>query len=260
MNPRVVLVTGGASGMGRIFAQRMAERGSAVAVLDRDLVGLEDVAGNSSQIHAFHCDVSNLHEVRSCVEQVTRELGSIDRAVHCAAIMPTAPLVEQDAEEIRRLMSVNYGGTVNVAKTVMPTMLERGAGELVIFGSTGGSVLVPECGAYCASKAATNAFAEVLIEETRGRGVHVMLVCPPLVDTPLLLQARDSSDPKMIRDSISRKRLADPESIIDEVERGLSRGCEILLPGIEAKLVMLARRIAPRLLWRLLHHFDRGTS
>jgi NAD(P)-dependent dehydrogenase (short-subunit alcohol dehydrogenase family) len=258
VDPRVVLVTGGASGMGQIFALRMAERGSKVAVLDRNLEGLEDTARRSEQILALPCDVTDLNEVRTIVEHVTQDLGAIDRVVHCAAIMPTAPLVEQEADEIRQLMAVNYGGTVNVTKAVLPAMLERGAGELVIFGSTRGSVLVPECGAYCASKAATNAFAEVLIEETRGSGVHIMLVCPPLVDTPLLLQAAQTSDPKMIRDSVAKKRLADPDSIIDEGERGLTRGSEILLPGAEAKLVMLARRIAPRLLWRVLHHFDRS--
>jgi short-subunit dehydrogenase len=244
--------------MGRIFALRMARRGCTVAILDRSLAALEETAQHSERILAFPCDVTNLQELRTIVEQVTADHGAIDRVVHCAAIMPTARLVEQDTDEIQLLMAVNYGGTVNVTKTVLPAMLERGAGELVIFGSTGGSVLVPECGAYCASKAATNAFAEVLIEETRGSGVKVMLVCPPLVDTPLLRQASESSNPKMIRDSLARKRLADPETIIDAVETGLKQGREILLTGAEAKLVMLARRIAPRLLWRVLHHFSRS--
>jgi len=258
VEPRVALVTGGASGMGRIFALRMAQRGSKVALLDRNLEGLDETAGHFGQILAFPCDVTKPQELSTIVEQVTQDLGAIDRAVHCAAIMPTAPLVEQDTAVIQQLMAVNYGGTVNLVKSVLPGMLERGAGELVIFGSTGGSVLVPECGAYCASKAATNAFAEVLIEETRGSGVHVMLVCPPLVDTPLLHQAAETSNPKMIRDSIAHKRLADPNTIIDEVERGLTRGSEILLPGFEAKGVMLARRLAPRLLWRLLHYLQRS--
>jgi short-subunit dehydrogenase len=258
VNPRVALVTGGASGMGRIFALRMAQRGTKVALLDRSLEGLRECAEQSQRILAFPCDVTNLQELRTIVEQVTQDLGPIDRAVHCAAIMPTGTLAEQDVEVIQQIMAVNYGGTVNVTKSVLPGMLERGAGELVLFGSTGGSVLVPECGAYCASKAATNAFAEVLIEETRDSGVQVMLVCPPLVDTPLLRQAAETSNPKMIRDSVAQKRLADPESIIDEVEKGLTRGSEILLPGLEAKLVMWARRFAPRLLWRVLNHFQRS--
>jgi short-subunit dehydrogenase len=136
-------------------------------------------------------------------------------------------------------------------------MVERGAGELVLFGSIGGWVPVPECGAYCASKAAIHAFAEMLIEETRGSGVHVMLVCPTLVDTPLLEQATATSNPKAIRDSIAKKRFADPGFVIDEVEKGLARRKEILLPGIEAKALIWVRRLAPRLLWKVIRRSNR---
>ncbi len=243
--------------MGKIFALRMAERGTRVAVLDQDVRGLEAVAERCENIHAYHCDVSDRENVDAVLTRVVAELGAIDRLVHCAAIMPTARLIDQDAELIERLMHVNYGGTVNLAKAVLPAMLQRGAGEVIIFGSTGGAVLVPECGAYCASKAATNAFAEVLIEETRGSGVHVMLVCPPLVDTPLLQQASETSNPKIIRESIARRQLVAPDRIVDHVERGLADGVAILLPGVATKLIMWARRISPRLLWRVILRSNR---
>jgi len=118
-------------------------------------------------------------------------------------------------------------------------------------------VLVPECGAYCASKAAVNAYTEVLIEENRGSGVHIMLVCPALVNTPLLQQAVETSNPKNIRDSIKNNRLADPDAIIDAVERGLKKKTEILLPNTEAKILSWMRRLAPRLLWKFIHHTNK---
>jgi short-subunit dehydrogenase len=136
-------------------------------------------------------------------------------------------------------------------------MAQRDAGELIIFGSTGGSVLVPECGAYCASKAATNLYTEMLIEETRGSGVRVMLVCPALVDTPLLQQAVATSNPKVIADSIAKSRFADPELIIDEVEKALRKRTKILMPGAEAKAVMWLRRMSPGLLWRIVRLANR---
>ena len=257
MSTQVALVTGAASGMGRIFAVRMAKRGVQVAGLDRDAQTLEATARDRDGLHAYQCDVSDLASIEAVTARVIDDLGTIDRAVHCAAIMPAARLVDQDVAQIHQLMTVNYGGTVNLTKTVLPHMIRRGKGELVLFGSMGGFVLVPECGAYCASKAAINAFAEVLIEEVRGSGVRVMLVCPPLVDTPLLQQALATSNPKSIRDSIATQRLADPERMIDEVEAGLARGTEILLPGVEAKLLMWARRLAPRLLWKIILRSNR---
>ena len=256
--PRIALVTGGASGMGKIIALRMAARGTRVALLDRNASLLEEAGKTSPNLHPFACDVMGLDEVREVVAAVRRDLGPIDRLVHCAAIMPTGSLLEQEAEVIRRLMEVNYGGTVNVVKAVLPEMLDRDAGEIVIFGSTGGSIFVPECGAYCASKAATNAFAEILIDETRTSGIHVMLVCPPLVDTPLLQQAVETSNPKTIQYSIENRRFMDPESVVDQVEKGLTRKTEILLPGIEAKVLMRARRFVPRLLHSVIRLADRS--
>jgi short-subunit dehydrogenase len=171
--------------------------------------------------------------------------------------MPTSKLAEQDTREIRGVMAINYGGTVNAVQAVLPGMAQRDAGELIIFGSTGGSVLVPDCGAYCASKAATNLYTEMLIEETRGSGVRVMLVCPALVDTPLLQQAVATSNPKVIADSIAKNRFADPELIIDEVEKALRKRTEILMPGAEAKAVMWLRRMSPGLLWRIVRLANR---
>jgi len=243
--------------MGRIIALRMAKRGTRVAIVDRDAEKLENTVKESEHLTAHLCDVTDPQQVTEVVALVREALGPIDRVVHCAAIMPTARLVDQDGDEILRLMKVNYGGTVNVSKAVLPAMIERGAGELVLFGSIGGTVPIPECGAYCASKAAINSFAEMLIEEVRGSGVHVMLVCPSLVDTPLLEQATATSNPKNIRDSIANKRFADPEFIIDEVEKGLTRRTKILLPGTEVKILTWVRRLAPRLLWKVIHLSNR---
>jgi len=257
MFPQVALVTGGASGLGQIFALRMASRGTKVAILDTNDPGLEATAAQSDNLYSYHCDVSDLDEVSQVVSKVIEELGPVDRLVHCAAIMPTAKLSHQDIAQIHKLMTINYGGTVNIIKVLLPAMKERRSGQIIIFGSLGGSVLVPDCGAYCASKAAVNAFAEVLIEENRGSGVHIMVVCPTLVDTPLLIQAVETSNPRSIRDSIKKNRLADPDSIIDAVERGLEKRTEILLPNTEAKILSWFRRLAPRLLWKFIHHSNK---
>ena len=257
MEPKVAVVTGGASGMGKIIALRMAGRGIRVAILDMNEVGLESTTKESGNITAYKCDTSDLAQVEDVIAKITAALGTIDRVVHCAAIMPTSKLMDQPAALINKMMAVNYGGTVNMTKTVLPAMQKRRAGELVIFGSIAGSVLAPDLGSYCATKAATNAFTEVLIEENRGSGAHVLLVCPPMVNTPLLKQATDNSNPKNIRDSIEKGRLADPNFIIDQVEAALANRVEILIPGAEAKITMWMRRLFPRLLWKIVHLSNR---
>lgn len=253
MKSNVALVTGGASGIGQVHALRMAAKGTKVAVLDFSESALEQLAAQSSNIFPFHCDVTDLNKVQERVSEVVTTLGNIDRLVHCAAIMPTSPLPTQKIAEIQHIMNVNYGGTVNVTNTVLELMRAQGWGEIVIFSSLGASVPVLECGAYCAAKAAVSSYGEILIEENQGSGVHIMVVCPPLVDTPLLRQATESSNPKAVQNSIADKRFLSPDYIVDAVERGLQKKAKFLYPSTEAKVLAGLRRFFPTMLWKLIH-------
>ncbi len=253
------LITGGASGMGRVFAMRMAAQGIQVSCFDWNDAALAEMAGLDN-IHPLKVDVTDSVAVSQAVAVVTAQRGAIDRLVTCAAIMPTAKLALQSVEEIRRIMDVNYGGTVAAVQAVIGDMLERNAGEVVIFGSTGGKVYVPECGAYCASKAATEAYFDVLLEENRESRVQMMLVCPALVDTPLLQQAVESSNPHNIQYSVKHKRFASPEWIIDQVEKGLLRKTRVLKPGWDAKIMMWIRQHFPALAWKIMHLSNRPST
>ena len=187
------------------------------------------------------------------IADILERFDSIDRAIHCAAIMPAGKLATMPAETINHLMTVNYGGTVNVVQTALANMLANDTGQLIVFGSSGGSVLVPDCGAYCATKAATNAYMEILMEENRSSKVQFMLVCPPLVNTPLLDQVMSWAQPRMLSDSIANQRYMTPEDIVAAVEKGLQKNVKILWPNMEAKILQWLRRFSPRLLWKLIH-------
>lgn len=248
---KVALVTGAASGMGRIAAQRLAKQGATVAAVDLNEAGLEETAKGFDTIRRYSCDVSDLEAVRSLFARVEGELGTIDRVTHAAAIMPTCLLAKATPDWVERLMRVNYDGTVNVALTAVGPMFARRSGDLILFGSVAGYVMTPHMGAYCATKAAVNAFGELLIRENEGSGVRILLVCPPMVNTPLLKQALDTSNPRSLQQGISQGRLADPEVIVDEIEKGIESGKTILFPG-EAKMLWRMRRFVPNLLWRLI--------
>jgi NAD(P)-dependent dehydrogenase (short-subunit alcohol dehydrogenase family) len=248
---KTVLVTGGASGIGRAFVERLSQQGWRVCVVDMNESALAELA--SVNVSTFLCDVANLDQVKATVKEIVERVGSIDRLIHCAAIMPAGKLATMAAETTNLLMSVNYGGTVNVVQTVLQDMLARNAGELIVFGSTGGSVPVPDCGAYCATKAATHAYMEILAEENRETGVQFMLVCPPLVNTPLLEQAMATAQPKMLSYSIEQQRYMTPDDIVDAVENGLKKNVRILWPNMEAKILQWLRRFSPRLLWKIIH-------
>lgn len=249
---KVALITGGGSGMGQICAWRLADAGAEVALIDVNDLGMETTARGRSNIHPFHCDVSDFDRVKDVVATIARDLGPIDRVTHAAAIMPASPVIEDDVDRVKRLMRINYDGTVHVTMATLPAMLERNSGDFIWFGSVVAYALTPHLGAYAATKAAVNAWVETLMWENQSSHVRMLLVCPPMTDTPLIQQAVSTSNPRSIQLGIERKIAADPEAVITAVERDLEKGKRISFPHPMAKGLYGMRRLAPGLLWKII--------
>ena len=183
-------------------------------------------------------------------------LGPVELLVHAAALMPSHKLAEHTHEGMERLFRINYFGTTYMVRAVLPGMLERGAGRIIAFGSIAGIALVPKMGAYCATKAAVNAYMEVLQNEIRATGVRAHLVCPPAVNTSLIDQTLATDSPGSIIEARESGRLADPEKIVNAIEKGVARDRDIIYPG-EARLLYLWRALFPRLWWKTVMHFEK---
>jgi NAD(P)-dependent dehydrogenase (short-subunit alcohol dehydrogenase family) len=219
-----VLISGAGSGMGQLAARRFAIRGLKVAALDVNDAGLAETAAASDNISTWHCDVTDGDAVARTIREAEERLGPIGTLYNAAAIMPLGKLAEQDAETIHRIMDINYGGTVNVAKAVLPGMLERGDGVLVNFASMAGWLPILLSGAYNASKFAVVAFTEVLYHENRDSGVRFACVCPPVTATPLLEQGRATAWPKMLDAAWNRRRYSTvSRTVSDRISSGSFR-------------------------------------
>jgi NAD(P)-dependent dehydrogenase (short-subunit alcohol dehydrogenase family) len=249
---RVALVTGGGSGLGRIAALRLAEQGAAVAVVDIEETGIKETQRlGGDRIFPYRCDVTDADAVSEVVAKVETAHGPIDRLVHAAGIMPAGRILETPAERLLAPMKVNYFGTVHVTKAVLPGMVSRNRGDVVLFGSITGYSASTNFSAYCASKAAVNTYGEILIHEHRHTKLRMILAAPSAIKTPLLDQAV-AGGPKALVDAVTAGRAADPEDILDRIEKGLERGTKLLVPG-EARATWLLRRLSPALMWRLVH-------
>jgi NAD(P)-dependent dehydrogenase (short-subunit alcohol dehydrogenase family) len=247
---RVALVTGAASGMGRLAARRLASGGAQVAALDVNEAGLRETRGDDARIHPHAVDVTDARAVAELVRRVEAELGPIDRVMNAAAIMPTDRLLDQDAELVNRIMAINYGGTANVTLAALPGMIARRRGDLVNFASVAGWMPTLHFGAYNASKFAVVAFTEVLAHENRASGVRFACVCPPPVATPLLDQAK--SQPKVL----DQLPPIAPETVLDAIERDLERGRLMVYPDRNASATVWLRRHFPRFTWWNIHRVE----
>ena len=256
MAGKVALVTGGASGMGQITARRLAKQGAKVAIFDVNEQALQDTAAETDNITAFRCDISSLEEVETKVAEVASTLGPIDLLVHAAALMPSHKLIDHTHADMERLFRINYFGTTYMIRAVLPSMIERGTGRIIAFGSIAGVAMVPKMGAYCATKSAVNTYVEVLQNEIRHTGVRVHLVCPPAVNTPLVDQTINTDTPGSILEAKKSGRLGDPEKMIDAIEKGVRKNKDIIYPG-EAKLLYLWRTLLPKLWWKTVMNFEK---
>jgi NAD(P)-dependent dehydrogenase (short-subunit alcohol dehydrogenase family) len=252
---KVALVTGGASGMGRISALRLAQEGAKVAIFDLNEAALQATAAESPNIRAWRCNVADREDVDARVAEVERDLGPIDRLTHAAGIMPSHAVMDTTLEQAHRLMDVNYFGTLHLVRAVVPGMVARNRGDVILFGSVSGMALVPKLGAYAASKAAVNVIGETLAYELGRTALRIAVVIPPAVNTPLVDQSISTDAAQALRNAKQSGRLADPAKIVEQIEQGLEKGRKAIYPG-EAKFLELWHALAPRLWWKTVLQFE----
>ena len=253
---KVALVTGGASGMGRVSTLRLAAAGAKVAIFDMNEAALADTAAQSPNIRAWRCNVADWEDVQARVAEVERELGPVDRLTHAAGIMPSHAVMDTTLETARRLIEVNYYGTLHMIRAVVPGMVARNRGDVILFGSISGMALTPKLGAYAASKAAVNVLGETLAHELGHTALRIAVVMPPAVNTPLVQQSLDTDAAKALRNAQKSGRLSDPAKIVEQIEQGLEKGKKAIYPG-EAKFLELWHALAPRLWWKTVLKFEK---
>jgi 2-hydroxycyclohexanecarboxyl-CoA dehydrogenase len=183
LKDRVVVVTGGASGIGRATALAFAGEGARVASWD-----LDERATRASGEIGVVLDVTSESAVQAAVARTADALGPIDHLVHAAAIGSGKfgfPFTNLRPDDWPRVLQVNVMGMVNVAHAVAPGMAERSRGTMVFVASVAGQIGSQTDPPYSASKAANINFAQCLAKDLATRGVRVNTVCPGMVQTPL---------------------------------------------------------------------------
>jgi 2-dehydro-3-deoxy-L-rhamnonate dehydrogenase (NAD+) len=175
---RTALVTGGASGIGAATAARLRTSGAEVAVFDREPVeGFVSVTG----------DIASSADVDAAVRQVERDLGRIDVLVNSAGV-PGESLrtVDVSDDEWQRVFAINTHGSFYMCRAVLPGMIDRGYGRIVLVASIAGKEGNPMAGAYSASKAAVIGMTKSIGKDVAGTGVLVNCIAPAVIETPIL--------------------------------------------------------------------------
>jgi 3-oxoacyl-[acyl-carrier protein] reductase len=175
---RTALVTGGASGIGAATAAKLRAGGAEVAVFDREPVeGYVSMTG----------DIASSADVAAAAARVEQELGRIDVLVNSAGV-PGESLrtVDVTDDEWQRVLAINANGSFYMCRAVLPGMIERGYGRIVLVASIAGKEGNPMAAAYSASKAAVIAMTKAIGKDVAGTGVLVNCIAPAVIETPIL--------------------------------------------------------------------------
>lgn len=185
----VALVTGASSGIGAATAAELARRGATVVVAARRQVELEATAArcraHSPASFAITADLSVAGEGERLVEATVDKLGAVDIIVNNAAISVHRHALRTSAADVEHLMAVNFLSAVRVTTAALAGMVERKRGAIVNVTSVAGYVPSPSEAAYGASKAALNLWSHGLGVDLAGTGVHVSVLSPGPIDTPM---------------------------------------------------------------------------
>jgi 3-dehydrosphinganine reductase len=246
-----VIVTGGSSGIGKATARMLVQRGANVAIIARRQALLEaalaefeaERVAQAQVLQAHSADLSDWEQAQAAIAAVTAEGRTPDILINAAGITHPGYFEELPIEVFRRIMDVDFFGTLYPTKLVAPMMMARHSGHIVNFSSGAGFLGIFGYSAYSAAKFAVRGFSDVLRSELKPYGVHVHVVFPPDTDTPQLHEENKIKPPeiKEILGSILGKqvKLLQPEDVAREVIRGIERHKYIIIPGFELKLYFL---------------------
>lgn len=186
---KVVVIVGASSGIGRATALLLAKKGAHLVLAARREEPLEELARECTDAgaacHVMPIDITDATAARALADEAVRAFGHIDAWLNIAGVYCVGQLEETPDEAFRRVMDINFFGTVNGSRVAVAQFRRQGHGILINTGSVFSRVTSPYVSAYIASKFAVRGFTSSLRQELQGTGIHVCTVLPAAIDTPL---------------------------------------------------------------------------
>lgn len=216
---QVVMITGAASGFGALLAERLAGLGARLVLGDRDVTGLERVAGTlreaGATVLAVPCDVTREVQVKALVDAAMATFGRLDVGVNNAGILtPMKRFVDTTEEELDRSHAVNTKGVFFCMQQQLRQMLPQGGGVILNIASMAGLGGAPKLAAYAAAKHAVVGLTRTAAVEYARRGIRVNALCPFYSATPMVTGSAVGEQQAFLAQGSPMKRLGTPDEIV----------------------------------------------
>lgn len=182
LNGKVAIVTGGSRGIGKYISKRLAYEGASVVIAGRTLADLrvaaEEIAEDGGRVIMVQTDVSSEKSVHRLLSKTLTEFGTIDILVNNAGQYMEKSVTDMSVEEWNNVIGTNLTGPFLLTRAVLPEMIDKRDGTIVMISSTSGKRAKANSAAYSASKFAVEGFSEALLREVREYNIRVIVVTP----------------------------------------------------------------------------------
>ena len=218
---KTIWITGASSGIGKALAIKFANEGWKVAASARRENLLKELNQTNENIHPFPLDVTNIDQCKTVFGNIVEKFKNIEISIFGTGIHDPKSEKKFNLDKIRKIMEVNYFGTMNCINAVYDYYNNKKSGQISIISSVAGYRGLPAAGAYCASKSALTSFTESLQFEMKRKNVRISLVSPGFIKTPMT----DQNDFPM-------PMIKSPEFAAEQIYLGLikKKGFEIHFP------------------------------
>ena len=237
---KVIWITGASSGIGKALAIKFANEGWIVAASARRENLLQELNKKNENIHSFPLDVTNIDQCKIIFESIVEKFKDIEISIFGTGIHDPKSEKEFNLDKIRKIMEVNYFGTMNSINSVYKYYNNKKSGQISIVSSVAGYRGLPAAGAYCASKSALTSFAESLHFEMKRKNVRVSLISPGFIKTPMTDQ-----------NEFPMPMIKSPEFAAEQIYIGLikKKGFEIHFPKIFTFMMKILKNTSKLILY-----------
>jgi 3-dehydrosphinganine reductase len=247
---KVALITGGSSGIGKAIACVLAEHGMDVWLVaqrkDQLEIARQEVEAHRTnpdqKIDVVSADISEFDQVRTCINHINEKNGPPYLLVNSAGVTHPGYVQDLDIYIFNWMMEVNYFGTVNMTKEVLPAMLNQRSGYIVNISSMGGIIGAFGYTAYGASKFAVRGFTDALRQELKLYGIGISILFPSDTDTPQL-EYENKFKPPETKALGNLAGSMDPRDVARITIKGIERGKYLIIPNFESNFWYILNRL-----------------
>lgn len=257
MKDKVVIITGGSSGIGKALAETFGRKGSKILITGRNANDLseavDELRKKGVDIHGFASDVSKEEDNRNMAAEALRLFGRIDVLINNAGITMRALFEDVDMDVIRKVMDINFYGVLYATKYCLPEILKN-KGSVIGISSIAGYRGLPGRTGYSSSKFALNGFLEVLRTEMLKRGVHVMTACPGFTTSNIRKRSL-TKDGSLQGDSPrDEAKMMSAEECAQHIYRATIKRKNILILTTQGKFTVFLNKWLPGLTDKLVYN------